>query len=250
MADDNFSFLSSDSDNDDNQDTVESPTDISTLIPPAWMDFMSPFFNTAKGQQLVQFINETYSKLPNTTCPPKDKMFRAFQFVSPNDIKVVILGQDPYHSKGVANGLAFSCNGPSLQPSLKNMFKELKTDLNIDRTEGNLEDWAKQGVLLMNCTLMVQHGKANSYEQQWKDFAPYVLRKLMRDHKQIVFLIWGGNAKRSIRPFMQFKAGNQHVVLEAAHPSPLSAHNGFFGTKPFSKANTALMQMGKMPIMW
>lgn len=246
-AKDTFSFF--DDDTEPVPEPVSSPS-ASVLIPPAWKEFLQPFLDSTQGKALLSFIDTTYESLPSTTFPPKENIFRAFQLVDPANVKVVCIAQDPYHNQGAANGLAFSCNGRRHQPSLVNIFKELKDDVGVQRLEGNLDDWARQGVLLINKTLMVQKGKANSYEQQWQDFAPYVIKKLMRDYKKIVFLVWGGSAKSAVRPYLQYKIANQHVVHEAAHPSPLSAYKGFFGSKPFSKANRSLQELGREPIQW
>jgi len=211
-------------------------------LPESW----STFFKAFNGNGLHNWLDTVYSE---TTFPPREQLFRAFSMMSPQDVKVVILGQDPYHTPGVANGLAFSCNG-SLQPSLRNMLRELEDDIGVKRTDGDLESWARQGVLLLNTALCVEKGSPNCYKSQWKAFTDYTVSKLIKDYQHIVFLLWGNNAKAAVRPYKQFCIMNEHCCLEAAHPSPLSASRGFFGEKPYSRANAALVRFGREPVVW
>lgn len=197
-----------------------------------------------------------------TICPPQDQIFRALQLTPPEKVKVVIIGQDPYHTSGQANGLAFSiANGNPIQPSLRNIFTELVDDLGCARpTTTDLTPWAKQGVLLLNATLTVEVGKANSHAQWgWQDFTSEVFRVCALELQQpIVFLAWGKFAHSIVyRIFPQKSTNWGDVVKEkhkacmfTAHPSPLSASRGFFGSHPFSYANNALKMMGGEEIDW
>ena len=176
-------------------------------------------------------------------------IFNALRLTPYSSVKAVILGQDPYHGPGQAHGLCFSVQpGVKLPPSLQNIFKELKSDLGIEPPKnGTLTKWAKQGVLMLNTTLTVRAGQANSHKNLgWTTFTDHVIDKL-NDHKQpIVFLLWGGNARSKAKLI----TAPQHLVLEAAHPSPLSAYNGFFGCHHFSMCNDYLRSCGVEPIDW
>ena len=180
--------------------------------------------------------------------PPKEQIFSAFEKTPLDQVRVVILGQDPYHEAGQANGLAFSVNpGTKMPPSLRNIFKELRGDLGGDlRTNTDLSDWAEQGVLLLNTSLTVIEGQANSMAKLWEPFTDSVIRLLNEQERPIVFVLWGNNArkKKSIIDM------SRHYVIESAHPSPLSASRGFFGSKPFSKTNQILRQLGEDEIRW
>lgn len=165
-----------------------------------------------------------------------------------DDVKVVILGQDPYHEKGQANGLAFSVNnGVKMPPSLKNIFKELQDDIGGElRTNTDLTDWAEQGVFLLNSSLTVIEGRPNSMTDIWNTFTDSIIKLLNSKEKPIVFVLWGKNA-RSKKKLID---ANKHFIIESAHPSPLSAYRGFFGSKPFSKVNEYLISTGQVPIDW
>lgn len=180
--------------------------------------------------------------------PPKEQIFSAFEKTPLDQVRVVILGQDPYHEAGQANGLAFSVNpGTKMPPSLRNIFKELRGDLGGDlRTNTDLSDWAEQGVLLLNTSLTVIEGQANSMAKLWEPFTDSVIRLLNEQERPIVFVLWGNNArkKKSIIDM------SRHYIIESAHPSPLSASRGFFGSKPFSKTNQILRQLGEDEIRW
>ena len=175
-------------------------------------------------------------------------MFNAFRLTGYNDVKAVILGQDPYHGLGQAHGLSFSVREECrLPPSLKNIYKELQSDLSVDQpTQGNLESWARQGVLLLNTVLTVREGEANSHRKRgWENFTDCVIKTLSQRKQPVVFLLWGKPA--------QSKASliaDRHIILTAPHPSPLSAYRGFFGSRPFSKTNAALAKIGQSPIDW
>ena len=181
--------------------------------------------------------------------PPMNDIFNAFKFCAYEDVKVVILGQDPYHGEGQAHGLAFSVKkGVEAPPSLKNIFKELTDDVGIATpTHGCLEGWARQGVFLLNTALTVRKGQPLSHRGKgWETFTDHVIALLSEREKPMVFLLWGSNA-RSKKPLID---RSKHLVLEAPHPSPLSAFAGFFGCKHFSQANAFLAKQGQKPVDW
>ena len=180
--------------------------------------------------------------------PPQEQIFSAFDKTPLDQVRVVILGQDPYHEANQANGLAFSVNsGTKMPPSLRNIFKELKDDLGGDlRTNTDLSDWAEQGVLLLNTSLTVIEGQANSMARLWESFTDAVIRLLNEQERPIVFVLWGNNARKK----KSIINTSRHYVIESAHPSPLSANRGFFGSKPFSKTNQILKQLGEDEICW
>jgi uracil-DNA glycosylase len=180
--------------------------------------------------------------------PPPEEVFAALHLTPYADTRVVILGQDPYHGPGQAHGLCFSVrNGVALPPSLVNIYKELSDDLGIPPPRhGNLEAWARQGVLLLNTTLTVRAGAAASHQGKgWETFTDEVIRAVNAKEHPVVFILWGTHARRK-RALLD----GRHIVIESAHPSPLSAHNGFFGSKPFSRTNEALEQAGLKPVDW
>lgn len=197
--------------------------------------------------RLREFLKKEYST--RTIYPPMNDIFNALRRTSYSDVKAVILGQDPYHGAGQAHGMCFSVKkGTPPPPSLQNIFKELKSDLGIDPpNHGELTAWADSGVLLLNTVLTVREGAANSHKGMgWEQFTDRIIQLLNQREQPMVFLLWGGNARA--------KAGlitNQnHLVLQCAHPSPLSAYNGFFGCRHFSKTNEFLKQHGIEPINW
>ena len=205
-------------------------------------EFQSPYFAALKAFLLTE--KEKYS-----IYPPGNQIFSAFNFTPFENIKVVIIGQDPYHGKGQANGLCFSvADGVPKPPSLGNIFKELQTDLGLKiPLSGNLESWAKQGVMLLNATLTVRANQAGSHQNKgWEIFTDAVIRTLSEKREGLVFLLWGAFAQAKEKLIDVSK----HYVLKAAHPSPFSAYNGFFGCKHFSKTNELLKQMGKEEINW
>ena len=175
-------------------------------------------------------------------------MFNAFKLTDFKDIKVVILGQDPYHGEKEAMGLSFSVRrGVRTPPSLRNIFKELKDDLNIDRCDTDLSDWAKQGVFLLNTVLTVEKDKANSHKEVgWEIFTDYVIKEINDKLNNVVFILWG----RQARVKKRIITNPNNYIIESAHPSPLSAYNGFFGSKPFSKTNNYLKKHNKTEINW
>lgn len=198
--------------------------------------------------KLNNFVSEAYS---NTRCfPPKEYIFSAFNYCLPKDVKIVIIGQDPYHGFGQANGLAFSVyDGVRFPPSLINIFKEIEADLDLPLPiSGNLERWAAQGVLLLNATLTVEEGKAGSHQKKgWELFTDEVIKKLSENYSNIVFMLWGSFARNKLKLIDSEK----HLILESGHPSPLSANRGhWFENKHFSKANKYLKKNKRKPIEW
>lgn len=212
-----------------------------------WKVLLKDEFEKEYFHDLVKFLKIEYQ---NKTIYPKGKnIFKAFEFTPPQDVKVVILGQDPYHGVGQAHGLSFSVpEGIAIPPSLRNIYKEIKDDLNKEiPTTGNLENWAKQGVLLLNATLTVEASKAGSHQNKgWETFTDAVINQLSENNKNIVFMLWGNYAKNK----GQIISNENHLILQAAHPSPFAAHRGFFGCKHFSKANDYLKTQNKSPIEW
>lgn len=197
--------------------------------------------------KLTDFVRHEYSC--SRIYPPAGKIFAAFDACPFDSVKVVILGQDPYHGPGQANGLCFSvANGIELPPSLVNIFKEVSTDLSKPIPEsGDLERWAKQGVLLLNATLTVEAHKAGSHQGHgWEEFTDAAVRRLAEDREGLVFMLWGSYAIKK----GAFIDRNKHLVLSAPHPSPLSAYRGFFGCKHFSQANAWLEAHGQVAIDW
>ena len=198
-------------------------------------------------KKLEEFLEEEYKV--NTIYPEKENLYNALDLTSYEDTNVIILGQDPYHGPHQAHGLSFSIASEEAKfpPSLRNMFKELKADLDIERTNKNLTDWAEQGVLLLNTVLTVQAGKAASHRKKgWEKFTDTIINKLNEKDEQVIFVLWGGDAKKKV-PLI---TNPKHKIIEGVHPSPLSAHNGFFGSKPFSKINVYLEEAGKNTINW
>lgn len=208
------------------------------------------FFATQKQTDYWSKINDRLKSDSKNyqIFPKKDLIFRAFKLAPFEKIKVVILGQDPYHGVGQANGLAFSV--PSdirTPPSLKNIFKELDNDLGIKRVKSDLSDWAAQGVLLLNNSLTVLAHQANSHSGiGWEILTNHAIDLINNRRNQVVFILWGNFAKSKIK----YINPKKHFVITSAHPSPLSAHQGFFGSKPFSQTNNKLLEWGKEPINW
>lgn len=217
-------------------------------IAESWKHILQSEFEKEYFKKLAEFVRQEYT---NHTCYPKGKdIFSAFDFCSFDDVKVVIIGQDPYHGVGQANGLCFSVHdGIAHPPSLINIFKEIETDLGIPYpTSGDLSRWAKQGVLLFNATLTVRAHTAGSHQKQgWEQFTDAVISKISQQKEQVVFLLWGGYAKKKGAKIDTQK----HCVLTSGHPSPLSANRGYwFGNKHFSKTNDFLEKQGLPIIAW
>ena len=205
-------------------------------------------FENGNFQQLLAFIKQERASGKNIF-PPESLVFNALELISDNPINVVILGQDPYHGAGQANGLAFSVNkGVKIPPSLRNIFKELNDDLGIPIPDhGDLSNWAKQGVLLLNAVLTVEEGKPGSHQNKgWEKFTDELIKRICAENSGVVFLLWGNYAKSKAKLI----DANKHLVLESAHPSPLSAYQGFFQCKHFSKTNNFLISIGKKTIDW
>ena len=216
-------------------------------IEPSWKERLQPEFAKPYFQDLVQFVKYEYSH--HTVYPPGKLIFNAFDHCSFDDTRVVILGQDPYHGPGQANGLCFSVNdGVPMPPSLINIFKEIGEELGKPMpTTGNLERWAKQGVLLLNATLTVRHKSPASHQKKgWEAFTDAAIRKLAEEKENLVFLLWGGYAQKKA----SFIDPEKHCLLKSTHPSPLSAHRGFFGNGHFKKANDYLRMHGLPEIDW
>lgn len=215
----------------------------------SWKDLLAGEAELPYYKSLGKFLVEQY--MEGTVYPKKENIFNALQLTDYEDVKVVILGQDPYHGPNQAHGLSFSVEkGQKLPPSLKNMMKELQQDIGCEiPVHGDLTSWTKQGVLLLNTVLTVQAGKANSHKGQgWEQFTDAVIENLAKRDQPIVFLLWGKPAQ-SKRILIE-RISRKHIILQSPHPSPLSAHRGFFGSKPYSKANEALLSLGQQPIDW
>lgn len=216
-------------------------------IAPTWKSHLDEEFDKSYFKQLVEFVKSEYQTA--TVYPPGKEIFRAFDACSFDDVKVVIIGQDPYHGPGQANGLCFSVRDEvRMPPSLKNIFKEIQNDLGkpIPKS-GDLGRWAEQGVLLLNATLTVRASSAGSHQNKgWESFTDAVIKKISDEKKNVVFLLWGSYAQKK----GEIIDRNKHFVLMSAHPSPFSADRGFFGCKHFSKANDYLKAKGLKEIEW
>lgn len=214
----------------------------------SWQPYLQAEFDKAYFKKLANFVKEEYTK--NTCYPPGKEIFNAFEYCPFNEVKVVIIGQDPYHGKGQANGLCFSVHeGIPHPPSLINIFKELEQDTDKAYPKsGDLTQWANQGVLLLNATLTVRAHEAGSHQKHgWETFTDEVIKTISREKENIVFLLWGGFAKNKAKLIDKKK----HHILTTGHPSPLSANRGYwFGNKHFSETNNYLQQIGLKEINW
>lgn len=216
-------------------------------ISPEWRALLADEFQKPYFTNLRTRVRDAY--LHGKVFPPPTQVFRALDLVAPRDVRVVILGQDPYHTPGVADGLAFSSLPANpIPPSLKNIFKEIEAEFAVACPNSpDLTRWAEQGVLLLNTSLTVAGGEANSHQDYgWSEFTDAIIGVLSRECDHVVFLLWGNNA-RSKKSLIDME---KHLVLESAHPSPLSAHKGFLGNGHFAKANTYLKLHGRPPIDW
>ena len=216
-------------------------------IEKSWQEVLQTEFDKPYFENLVGFVKQEYAS--NTIFPPAGQIFNAFNTCPFNNVKVVILGQDPYHGPGQAHGLCFSVNdGIQFPPSLQNIFKEITSDLGIPAPKtGNLTRWAEQGVLLLNATLTVRASQAGSHQGKgWEEFTDAVIKTISEKAENVVFILWGSYAikKKSLIN------ASKHCILTAPHPSPLSSYRGFFGCKHFSQTNTYLTSKGKQPIEW
>ena len=216
-------------------------------IDSSWKSRLANEFNAPYFEQLTNFVRDAYTH--HQIFPPAKLIFNAFDLCPFDQVKVVIIGQDPYHGLGQAHGLSFSVNEDiPLPPSLKNIYQEIRSDLGIQPlSHGNLERWAKQGVLLLNATLTVQADLAGSHQKKgWETFTDSAIKAVAEEKEHVVFLLWGNYAQQKA----QYIDRTKHLVLTAVHPSPLSAHRGFFGCKHFSQANQYLKEHGLEPINW
>ncbi|MBX2853653.1 MAG: uracil-DNA glycosylase [Rhodobacteraceae bacterium] len=213
----------------------------------SWRPILEAEFKKDYYKKLSEFVEAEYQAAE--IYPPKSEIFNAFNKCAYDDVKVVILGQDPYHGPGQANGLCFSVREDvRVPPSLKNIFKEIKSDLGVDApSHGSLERWAEQGVLLLNATLTVRAHQAGSHQKKgWEHFTDAVIRQLGAERQHIVYMLWGSYAQKKA----DFIKEDDNLILQSPHPSPLSARRGFFGNQHFSKANDYLKQAGRTPIEW
>ncbi|MBI2464975.1 uracil-DNA glycosylase [Candidatus Shapirobacteria bacterium] len=217
-------------------------------IEPTWKSVLEKEFDKDYFGLLSEFVKKEYAS--KTIYPPPGFIFRAFWLTPFDKVKVVIIGQDPYHGPKQANGLCFAVNkGVTLPPSVQNIYKEIESDLDHKSKypEGDLEEWAKQGVLLLNATLTVEANKAGSHQNKgWENFTDKVIKLLSEQREHLVFILWGNYAKKKGVVIDRQK----HLVIESPHPSPFAARSGFFGSKPFSKCNEYLILNGCGPIVW
>jgi len=216
-------------------------------IESSWKNKLQDEFEKSYFKKLTAFVREEYKT--KTIYPPGKDIFNAFDSCSFDKVRVVIIGQDPYHGPGQANGLCFSVHdGIALPPSLKNIFKEIETDIGtVPPKTGNLERWAKQGVLLLNATLTVEANTPGSHQKKgWEQFTDAVIQKLSDEKEHLVFILWGAYAQKK----GLIIDAKKHCILQSAHPSPFSAYNGFFGNEHFSKTNEYLASHGFKKIVW
>ena len=218
-----------------------------TKLPISWQVVLAEEFEKPYFKQLQQFL--ALERQTQTIYPPEEDVFSAFELTPYHDVNVLLLGQDPYHDENQAHGLCFSVKpGIKTPPSLVNMYKELKDDIGCDiPSTGYLVEWAKQGMLMLNAVLTVRAHTANSHKNKgWEKFTDAVISQVNQKSDPVVFVLWGGYAQKKLKLIDT----TRHIVIQSAHPSPLSAHNGFFGSKPFSNINAALEACNKSPINW
>ncbi len=211
-----------------------------------WYELLKDEFEKPYYKNLSNFLEKEYAE--KTIYPKPENVFNALNYCSKDDLKVVIIGQDPYHEPNQAHGLSFSVEqGVQYPPSLQNIFKELKKELDVTVETGNLSQWAKQGVLLLNTVLTVERGKANSHKGKgWENFTTRIISEINKIDRPIVFLLWGNSAQS----FIKYLNNPKHLILKSAHPSPLSAYNGFFGNNHFILANEFLRKNNIKEIDW
>lgn len=211
-----------------------------------WKDILAPIKNSDYFKTLWARVKQEYQQ--NKCFPPKENIFRAIELTPFDEIKVVIIGQDPYHDDYQANGLCFSVSDQVVAPpSLRNIYKELKDDLGVERKTNELDAWAMQGVLLLNATLTVRAHSANSHKDLgWEVFTDFIIKEISNRRENIVFVLWGAFAQKKA----ELIDANKHFVIKSVHPSPLSAHRGFFGSRPFSKINDYLKSKNITEIDW
>ena len=211
-----------------------------------WTEVLAPIKNSEYFKNLWEKVKTEYAS--GKCFPPKNQIFRALELTPFDEVKVVIIGQDPYHNDEQANGLCFSVSeSVSAPPSLKNIFSELKDDLGIERSKKELDDWATQGVLLMNATLSVRAHSPNSHKDLgWEKFTDFIIREISDKKENVVFVLWGAFAQKKAPLIDSVK----HYIIQSAHPSPFSVYRGFYGSKPFSKINSYLTSKNKETISW
>lgn len=220
---------------------------LEAMLPAEWRNVLRPALQTESFRRLSDFLTKEYAE--QKVFPSEQDLFRAFRLTPPDAVRVLILGQDPYHDDGQANGLAFSVrDGMPLPPSLRNIFKEMNADLHVPIPDsGSLDHWAEQGILLLNTVLTVRaHAPASHQKKGWEAFTDAVIRTVSAFSRPVVFVLWGGPAQKKL-PLIDL---SRHTVLQSAHPSPLSAYRGFFGSRPFSAINRALEKAGSAPIVF
>jgi uracil-DNA glycosylase len=228
----------------DRPDGIASSTAMATTD---WNPILRSELDQPYWRELQHFVHA--ERQAGLVCPPQEDVFAALHLTPYAEVKVLILGQDPYHGPGQAHGLCFSVRpGVEIPPSLRNIYAELESDLGIAAPDhGNLEAWARQGVLLLNATLTVRAHRAGSHQGKgWETFTDAVIRAVADKPERVVFILWGAYARRK----KALIDTDRHAVIESPHPSPLSAHRGFFGSRPFSRANAALVAAGREPVDW
>lgn len=211
-----------------------------------WTEILAPIKNSEYYENLWQKVKEEYA---STKCfPPKNQIFRALELTAFDEVKVVIIGQDPYHNDFQANGLCFSVSEEvAAPPSLKNIFTELKEDLGIERTKKELDDWAEQGVLLLNATLSVKAHSPNSHKDLgWEKFTDFIIKEISDKKENVVFVLWGAFAQKK----EELINSSKHFIIKSAHPSPFSVYRGFYGSRPFSRINDHLKSKNLPLISW
>ncbi len=222
-------------------------TSYDKTVHPQWKQQLADVMSTDSASELSAFVNREREHF--NIYPPDDQVFSALSFVGPREISVVILGQDPYHEHGQAHGLSFSVQPKvAIPPSLRNIFTERENDIGMKPpTHGTLIPWAQQGVLLLNTSLTVREGSAGSHAKKgWEAITDHIIRTVNENTQRCVFILWGAHAQAKKKLITQ----GHHAVLEAPHPSPLSAYRGFFGSSPFSRTNALLQEAGRAPIDW
>jgi uracil-DNA glycosylase len=211
-----------------------------------WKEIFAPIKNSEYFENLWRKVQDEYAA--GKCFPPKTQIFRALELTPFEEVKVVILGQDPYHNDFQANGLCFSVSEEvAAPPSLKNIFTELKSDVGIERSKRELDDWAQQGVLLLNATLSVRAHSPNSHKDLgWEKFTDFIIHEVSERKENVVFVLWGAFAQKK----EELIDSSKHLILKSAHPSPFSVYRGFYGSKPFSSINSYLVSTGQQFIWW
>ena len=222
-------------------------TSYDETVHPQWKELLTDVLSSDSAQELTTFISRERAQF--AVYPPDDQVFAALSYFSPTDTSVVILGQDPYHEHGQAHGLSFSVQpNIAIPPSLRNIFAERENDIGLKPpVHGTLTQWAQQGVLLLNTSLTVREGVAGSHAKKgWEAITDQIIRTVNDNTERCVFILWGAHAQAKKKLITQ----SHHAILEAPHPSPLSAYRGFFGSSPFSRTNALLQEAGRAPIDW